>query len=571
MKDRMKNINIYIYIVFGSFLISNAQQQELINKIDKNEKQYLQFYFDAEKYKILEDYEQSLMLYEKCTALNPEESSAYNEIAKLYFYFKEWDNAEYYIKRAIDLDSQNKWYYYLLLDIYIMQNKLEEQLDVYSNLIEVEPENLIYYFQKIQVLRDLNLHKRAIKFIKKTESQLGESNDLSIELKNIFLDQNNFEKAEKTILNLLKKRPNDQRFLSELASVYLHFSKYEKAISAYNNLLAIDKNNPTAIIALYKIYANKKDILNQEIYLLKIVDNPTINIETKKDIFYQLLIDNSISAHTSFQLIVEKAIELYPDEPIFNLILADIYGKDEQYDRAIPYYNRSLNSGLIKDEYVYTKLIEIYFVKKEFDLALNSINLAIDRYPYNARLYYYKGLTHFNKKEYSETIESLLMGQEFIIDDPLFKSEVFSLIGDSYHKMESHLKSDDAYNTALIYNEKNVYVLNNYSYYLALRGENLHIAKEMIVKCNELTADNPNASFLDTYAWVLYKLEEYSLAKIQIMKAIDLQKNSATLFDHYGDILEKLGFVNDALVQWKKSLSINPNDLLVKDKIKAHE
>ena len=571
MKDRMKNINIYIYIVFGSFLISNAQQQELINKIDKNEKQYLQFYFDAEKYKILEDYEQSLMLYEKCTALNPEESSAYNEIAKLYFYFKEWDNAEYYIKRAIDLDSQNKWYYYLLLDIYIMQNKLEEQLDVYSNLIKVEPENLIYYFQKIQVLRDLNLHKRAIKFIKKTESQLGESNDLSIELKNIFLDQNNFEKAEKTILNLLKKRPNDQRFLSELASVYLHFSKYEKAISAYNNLLAIDKNNPTAIIALYKIYANKKDILNQEIYLLKIVDNPTINIETKKDIFYQLLIDNNISAHTSFQLIVEKAIELYPDEPIFNLILADIYGKDEQYDRAIPYYNRSLNSGLIKDEYVYTKLIEIYFFKKEFDLALNSINLAIDRYPYNARLYYYKGLTHFNKKEYSATIESLLMGQEFIIDDPLFKSEVFSLIGDSYHKLENHFQSDDAYNTALIYNEKNVYVLNNYSYYLALRGENLNIAKDMIVKCNELTADNPNASFLDTYAWVLYKLEEYSLAKIQIMKAIDLQKNSATLFDHYGDILEKLGLINDALVQWKKSLSINPDDFLVKDKIKAHE
>jgi len=571
MKERMKNINIYIYIAFGSFLISNAQQQELINQIDKNEKQYLQFYFDAEKYKILEEYDQSLMLYEKCTALNPEESSAYNEIAKLYFYFKEWDNAEYYIKRAIDLDSQNRWYYYLLLDIYIMQNKLEQQLDVYSNLIEIEPENLIYYFQKIQVLRELNLHKRAIKFIKKTGSRLGESNDLSIELKNIFLDQNNFEKAEKTILNLLKKHPNDQRFLSELASVYLHFSKYEKAISAYNNLLAIDKNNPTAIIALYKIYANKKDIFNQEAYLLRIVDNPIINIETKKDIFYKLLVDNNISAHASFQLIAEKAIKLYPDEPIFNLILADIYGKDEQYDRAIPYYNRSLNSGLIKDEYVYTKLIEIYFFKKEFDLALKTINLAVDRYPYNARLYYYKGLSHFNKKEYNETIESLLMGQEFIIDDPLFKSEVFSLIGDSYHKLESHLQSDDAYNTALIYNEKNIYVLNNYSYYLALRGENLNIAKEMIVKCNELTADNPTASFLDTYAWVLYKLEEYGLAKTQIMKAIDLQKNSATLFDHYGDILEKLGLVNDAVVQWKKSLSINPDDLLVKDKIKAHE
>ena len=83
MIDVMKNINIYMCIAFSTFLISNAQQQEFINQIDKNEKQYLQFYFDAEKHKVLEEYEQALMLYEKCTALNPEESSAYNEIAKL--------------------------------------------------------------------------------------------------------------------------------------------------------------------------------------------------------------------------------------------------------------------------------------------------------------------------------------------------------------------------------------------------------------------------------------------------------------------------------------------------------
>ena len=89
------------------------------------------------------------------------------------------------------------------------------------------------------------------------------------------------------------------------------------------------------------------------------------------------------------------------------------------------------------------------------------------------------------------------MAEEFIIDEPLFKSEVFSLIGDSYHKLGSHTESDEAYVTALMYNDQIVYVLNNYSYYLALRGENLNTAKEMIVKCNELTADSPNASFLD--------------------------------------------------------------------------
>ena len=55
------------------------------------------------------------------------------------------------------------------------------------------------------------------------------------------------------------------------------------------------------------------------------------------------------------------------------------------------------------------------------------------------------------------------------------------------------------------------------------------------------------------------------------MKALDLQTNSATLFDHYGDILEKLGLFNDAVVEWKKSLSLNPDDSLLKDKIKVYE
>ena len=56
------------------------------------------------------------------------------------------------------------------------------------------------------------------------------------------------------------------------------------------------------------------------------------------------------------------------------------------------------------------------------------------------------------------------MGQEFIIDEPLFKSELFSLIGDSYHKLGDHINSDQAYLTALTHNENNIYVLNNYSY-----------------------------------------------------------------------------------------------------------
>ena len=42
----------------------------------------------------------------------------------------------------------------------------------------------------------------------------------------------------------------------------------------------------------------------------------------------------------------------------------------------------------------------------------------------------------------------------------------------------------------------------------------------MIVKCLALSEGTQNASYIDTYAWVLYKLGEYNLAKDQIEQAL---------------------------------------------------
>ena len=114
----MKKLLIYSFLLFGAFL--NAQE-EFSNHISKKEIQFLNNYFEAEKYKVLEEYEKSLVLFEKCISIYPQESSAYNEIAKIYFYLQDWSNAEYYINEALLLDPNNKWYYYLLLDIYFVK------------------------------------------------------------------------------------------------------------------------------------------------------------------------------------------------------------------------------------------------------------------------------------------------------------------------------------------------------------------------------------------------------------------------------------------------------------------
>ena len=50
-------------------------------------------------------------------------------------------------------------------------------------------------------------------------------------------------------------------------------------------------------------------------------------------------------------------------------------------------------------------------------------------------------------------------------------------------------------------------LLNNYAYFLAEGGSDLKKALRMAEKVMELDGDNP--TYIDTYAWVLYKLGKY--------------------------------------------------------------
>ena len=126
-------------------------------------------------------------------------------------------------------------------------------------------------------------------------------------------------------------------------------------------------------------------------------------------------------------------------------------------------------------------------------------------------------------------------------------------------------KSDKAYDEALLLNPNNFGALNNYSYYLAVRKANLEKAEKMSA---QLTKSNPeNPTFLDTHAWVLYAREKFKEAKKVIERAISTGNANATHFEHYGDILFKLGDVNGAVQQWEKARGMNANSEVLNKKI----
>ncbi|MEZ4902353.1 MAG: tetratricopeptide repeat protein [Spirosomataceae bacterium] len=143
---------------------------------------------------------------------------------------------------------------------------------------------------------------------------------------------------------------------------------------------------------------------------------------------------------------------------------------------------------------------------------------------------------------------------------------ILAQLGDAYHGLGQHDKSDESYEASLKIEPNSDHVLNNYSYFLSLRKEKLDRAKEMAAS---VVARNPdNATYLDTYAWVLYVMKDYKAARQYLEKAIAANKGvSGTIVEHYGDVLYQLGEREKAIEQWKRAKTMGENSEQIDKKI----
>ena len=120
-------------------------------------------------------------------------------------------------------------------------------------------------------------------------------------------------------------------------------------------------------------------------------------------------------------------------------------------------------------------------------------------------------------------------------------AEALSIAGDVwYQQMEDKKKAYETYELALKADPDRTSVLNNYAYYLSLDRKSLRKALKMSARTIELEPDN--ATYLDTYGWLLYLLKRPKDAKPYFKHAMLYGgKDSATILEHYSKVLEALG------------------------------
>ncbi|MGC8893213.1 MAG: tetratricopeptide repeat protein [candidate division WOR-3 bacterium] len=88
-------------------------------------------------------------------------------------------------------------------------------------------------------------------------------------------------------------------------------------------------------------------------------------------------------------------------------------------------------------------------------------------------------------------------------------------------------------------------VLNNWAYTLSVRGGDLEKARKLSQRAQELSPDNP--VYLDTHAWIYFKMGDKEKAKAYIDRALSLlEEPEPEIYSHAAEIYRALGMEDKA-------------------------
>jgi tetratricopeptide (TPR) repeat protein len=489
------------------------------------------------------------------------------EIASIYTDQGKINDALPYAENAVTTDPVSKWYKILLVRLYQAQANYTEAGKIIDKLILAEPENIEYY-------EDLALnsiyqgdYKSAIKAYDLLEQKIGINEDISLQKQKIFVMMGKPEKAIEEIQKLSDAFPDETRYLEMLAESYMAGGMYDKALELYNRILAVDPGNPYINISLSDYYRKQGDRVKSLEYLKAGFSNPGLDIDTKVSI---LLAYYSVTEfYTSYR---EEAFELatilvntHPNDPKAHSIYADFLMQDKRYEEARDSFRKVLSIDSTK----YLIWEQLLFAESELrdnEAMASESKRALALFPDQPMLYLFAGAASFQLKDYESAAKYFKNGANFVVFNDKMLAQFYSYLGDTYFQLNDHEQSDAAYEKVLKIEPANVLVLNNYAYYLSLRGENLEKAEQMAKKAVEIEPDN--SSYLDTYGWVLFRLGRYEEAKTWIARAIEKGEASAVVLEHYGDVLWKLNDRKEAVKYWEQAAEAGEGSEFLEKKVR---
>jgi tetratricopeptide (TPR) repeat protein len=549
-------------------LFLTAQDGSATDLPEKDKYKFDNHFYEAQRYKQIERFDLALENFLACAKIDPTNATVPYEIGRLYKKTGKPTEAFAYLEKAHNLDKTNIW---ITLELAAYQKEfgmLDEATKLFEELATANPEELAHHYELAQLYFSSGKYKECLKQLNLIEAQVGPNEELSAQKKDIYLMLNDLEGAERELQKLSDAYPENIEYLGMLAQFYVGNEMPEKAIACYTKMIALDPTDPRAHLDLANMYRQQNDLAKSYEHLKIAMASPNLPVDNKIQVlysFYQLSERDTSLEKMGFELL-EISIAATPAEPKLYAMRADYFARAGKLMESRNALRKATRLGANQVQ-IWSQLLLM-----DAELNLNDSLAAdgevfIELYPIQPMGYLMGGTGYLLTEQYQKGIDLLEAGLDFVMDNPQLEEQFYTSLADGYHRLNDHRKSDMYFDKAMEINPRNPTVLNNYAYYLSVRGVQLEKALEMTETCNRLVPNN--AVFLDTWAWVLYKKGNYALALEKIEKCLSLGgAESGEVLDHYGDILFKLGRTDDAVAQWTKAASKSDAPQGIDQKIK---
>jgi len=505
---------------------------------------------------------------QRCLALKPGASEVYYFMAQYYSAMKQNDRALAAFEKAAALEPANATYMETLSDAYIMQQRYDDAVSVIRRLYEADKSREELLETLYSLYGRLEKYEEAIGVLNQLEQNNGKTERIALAKSRLYLQLNDNERSAREMKELMEQHPNDLNYKTLYANALMLNGEHDAASELLRQVLSEEPDNIRAQVALRNYFIAQDDSAEVMNMTRRILLNPKATTEDKVYQMRQMIAQNGGDSTLILNLFSEMLDRPAPDADIAELKAAYMDLKKMPRDSIAHALERVLELSPERTS-ARLQLLQYAWEANDNDSIISLCRAARQYNPEEMAFYYYQGMAYYREEDYDHALEAFQNGLSVIDDDssPEIVSDFYAVMGDLLFQKERKHEAFEAYDSCLQWKPDNIGCLNNYAYYLSLEGCNLEEAELMSYKT--IKAEPKNATYLDTYAWILFMEGRYAEARIYIDQA--LQNDStlgAVLLEHAGDIYAMAGDIDGAVALWRQALEKDPQNKLLARKLK---
>lgn len=526
-------------------------------------------YIDASKEKILGNFDQAVKLLEECIKTDPKHHPSYYQLADINHIRREYDDALFWIEKAIALDKSNVWYRVLHADLLLKLGRYREAASVYDAINSMRPGKRLWYEAKAHANLRSGKLKDAAATYRDILDRFDFDEDIFFRLLDVYEKQGNHRKVEQSLHWLIQQYSYETRYLGLMAAYYNERNQPAKALPLWQEILRIEPGNGEVRFELANYYRSRGEEEQAFSELHEAFKTPNLSIDAKIVVmlsYYDLTQkypELLPEAYTLLGIMVEQ----HHENPKGWSMYGDFLFRDERYAEALKMMQTVVQ--LDSSRYlVWEQLLESAYRISNFSALVSYGEKSLRMFPDQALLYLYHGSGLFHAGRYDDAIRVFNQGYFFTGFNDSLAALFLMRIAEANHEKAEAGRAEDYYKRALGRGLSTPEFVAAYLRFMAMNSSYSDIpALESAIQ--RIQPDDPLLKIAKL--WKMLGTGRNTDIKAELEKITGGNSENYKVLEHAGFLCYHAGMTDEALVYWRRAAGLSVGNVILQKRIENIE